>query len=55
LGSTKHQLVNYSLAQSDVIEYDTGARGANKFIELNENASLFVQNDFHLSDTKEDI
>ena len=43
LGSTKHQLVNYSLAQSDVIEYDTGARGANKFIQLNKNASLFFK------------
>jgi len=55
LESTKHQLVKYSFAQRDVIECDSGTRGANKFIQVNENASLFVQYYFHLGDTKEDI
>jgi hypothetical protein len=55
LGSTEHQLASYSFAQFNIIEYDIGARGTSNFIQLNENASLFVQYHVHLGDTKENI
>jgi len=55
LGSTEHQLVRYSFAQFNIIEYDIEARGASKFIQLNENVSLFVQYHVRFGDTKENI
>jgi len=55
LGSTEHQLARYSVAQFNIIEYDIGARGASKFIQLNENVSLFVQYHVHFRGTKENI
>jgi len=55
LRSTEHQLARYSFAQFNIIEYDIGARGASKFIQLNENASLFVQYHVHFRGTKENI
>ena len=40
LGSRERQLVKYSFAQCDMIEYDIEARSAGKFILLNENVSF---------------